>query len=66
MSLNDAPQEPQEPHPGNGDAATSALLALSEAFLDGAGIHPDRHVEAGLTPEFMRALGAIARALRAR
>ncbi|HEX3634442.1 MAG TPA: FHA domain-containing protein [Paraburkholderia sp.] len=66
VSLNDAPQEPQEPHPGNGDAATSALLALSEAFLDGAGIHPDRHVEAGLTPEFMRALGAIARALRAR
>ncbi|MFL9917410.1 FHA domain-containing protein [Paraburkholderia fungorum] len=66
VSLNDAAQEPQEPQPGSRDATTSALLALSEAFLDGAGIHPDRHVEAGLTPEFMRALGAIARALRER
>ncbi|MFL9905127.1 FHA domain-containing protein [Paraburkholderia sp. RL17-337-BIB-A] len=65
VSLNDAPQEqPQERQSGSRDATTSALLALSEAFLDGAGIHPDRHIEAGLTPEFMRALGAIARALR--
>jgi len=66
VNLNDAPHEPQEPHPGSRDATPSALLALSEAFLDGAGVHPDRHIEAGLTPEFMRALGAIARALRER
>ncbi|MFM0205229.1 FHA domain-containing protein [Paraburkholderia fungorum] len=67
VGLNDgAPQEPQEPQPGSRDATTSALLALSEAFLDGAGVHPDTHLEAGLTPELMRALGAIARALRER
>lgn len=67
VSLNDdAPQEPQEHRPGSRDATTSALLALSEAFLDGAGVHPDRHLEAGLTPELMRALGAIVRALRER
>ncbi|MEA3082859.1 MAG: hypothetical protein QOC89_556 [Paraburkholderia sp.] len=64
-SVNDeARQEPQEPQPGSRDATTSALLALSGAFLAGAGVHPDRHLEAGFTPEFMHGLGAIARALR--
>jgi predicted component of type VI protein secretion system len=59
------PQGPQPDHENTSIAALSALSALSEAFLDGAGVPPGRHIEAGFTPEFMRALGAIARALRA-
>lgn len=63
VTLSDSPQEPQ---PGSRDGSMQALLALSEAFLDGAGVHPDRLTEAGFTPGFMRVLGSIARALRER
>ncbi|HZZ06507.1 FHA domain-containing protein [Paraburkholderia sp.] len=59
VSWMDFPQAPQL------DSAP-ALLALSEAFLEGAGVRPDGLAEAGFTPEFMHTLGALARTLRAR
>jgi hypothetical protein len=64
--LGSGPGALHEPQSSHRDASAIALIALGKAFLDGAGVHPDRHIEAGLTPEFMRALGAIARALQAR
>ncbi|CAE6753531.1 hypothetical protein R69927_02565 [Paraburkholderia domus] len=56
----------QAPRRDSRDGSAPMLLALSEAFLEGAGVRPDGLAEATFTPDFMRALGVFVRTLRER
>ncbi|MFM0250234.1 FHA domain-containing protein [Paraburkholderia sediminicola] len=62
-------EEPAQPevHPAlisAVDTPLEARIMLVQAFLDGAGVTPDAAAGAGVTPEFMRTLGMLVRALK--